>query len=248
MNSKDIINLVLFFLLACVIVIAAKGGFQSTSFQEIMFNIGMSMLGGLVCGISLYGINFIKFEKSLKADNEHFVTFNANKDMGEQYWIDFINDIGKDSSPLWFVGNRHVTWIDRGLSYRKEVKKKLIERINRALQSPPDTGWEVVIILTDSSAKDKWSEFVETEINPSTNFCSVKPELIRIALIDRSTIPYSIVAHGGSLVVTPYTSQGRAAESPTFEIQRRSEVADLYFQDLERIKNSIQPEQWWFCA
>lgn len=245
MKQKDVINLGLFFFLACVIVIASKGGFSSnTILSTVMFNIGVSMIGGVVCGISLYGINFIRMEKS--DSNEHFISFKRNKDMGEQYWIEFIQGIDNDSSTVWFVGNRHLTWIDQRLRYRKEVKEKFIQRVNRALKSDSKKNWEVVLILTDRSAVSSWEKFILNEIEKSTNYCNTRPSLISIGF--RKDIPYSIVAHGGGLVITPYTSKGRAAASPTFEVKPNSEVGELYIADLDRIKNDIPNDNWWTCT
>jgi hypothetical protein len=247
MKQEKLINLILFFFLACVIVIASTGGFSSESLlSTIMFNIGLSMLGGIVCGSFFYGINIFKKERPI--GSEHFVCFNRNQDMGQKYWIDFIKKIERDSNPLWFVGNRHGTWIDKGYAYRKEVKKSFIQRINYAIQSPSAAGWEVIILLTDTAAIKKWKEFIIEEIVNTTNYCDKRPELIKIGYINGDIVPYSIVAHGKGLVITTYTSRGRAADSPTFEVKPDSGVANLYIDDLKRIEEKVEESYWWDCT
>jgi len=207
------------------------------------FNIGLSMLGGIVCGAALYGINLLRLEKSV--DNKLFVRIARNQDMGEKYWIDFIKNLEKDSRPVWFVGNRHGTWIDVGLSYRRALAEKLVARVKRSMQSASDTGWEVFIILTEQSAVEIWKEFIKEEINNVTKYAAKRPDLIKVGVAEEGIVRYSIVAYASGVVITPYTSRGRAAESPTFEVQPGSDVADLYFKDLRRIKESVPENSWW---
>lgn len=238
MNIRDIINLILFVLVTILMIIASKGGFSSPSlWSDVGFNMGVSMLGGIGCGVALFGINILRFEKP--QDKNHFLQIKRNQDMGEKYWIDFIKDLEKDSSPVWFVGNRHLTWIDHGLSYRKEIRKKFVQRVNAFMQSQSSTGWEIYIILTDGQAASLWKSFVMEEVEASTNYKNKRSDLIKIGIVSQSVIKSSIVAYNKGIVITPYMSRGRTAESPTIALKPNSDIAKLYFNDLVRIMNEV---------
>jgi hypothetical protein len=241
--NKNYINLVLFGLVAILLIIASKGGFSSTTpWPDIGFNMGVSMLGGIVCGVALYGINFMRFKKP--NDRRQFLRIKRNQDMGEKYWINFIKYLEKDPSPVWFVGNKHLAWIDEGFRYRKEIKKKIIQRINAAKQSKSSAGWEIYIILVDREAASLWKKFIIEEVNVTTNYLAERPDLIKIGIVPQTIIKYSIVAYNRGVVITPYTSEGRTAESPTIALKPNSDVSKLYLNDLQKILNSISPNDF----
>lgn len=243
MKKSAWINIILFTLLAAMAILAAKGGVEADGvWADVLFGLGVGMIGGIVTGGTLYGIDFLKL-----APRQHAAIFKRiapNRELGESYWIELVEDLDLTEGKLWFVGNRHATWIDRRLAYRSALESKLVDRVARALVSEAEDGWETLIILKDPNAISIWIEFI-TEVERQTGYAAKRPDLIRVGYARERPIPYSIVAYSQRVVITPYTSSGRSAESPTLDVAASSDVARLYFNDLEAIKASVADGDWW---
>ncbi len=131
MKIQNAKNIFLFLLVAVLVIMNAKGGVPNLNetWIEILSNVGISMLGGVVCGVFLYGTIPARAEKKIR--DGQFVKVDLNREMGQEYWINFIKNIDTDPSTLWFVGTRHLAWIDKGYAYRKHVIDGFERRVNK---------------------------------------------------------------------------------------------------------------------
>jgi hypothetical protein len=241
MTRRDWINIALFVTTACMVVLASQGSLGSPDvLSRTAFGIGIGMIGGVICGTTLYGINALKVEPPVRYGA--FGGINRNQGMGQGYWIKFINDLDRVPQQAWFIGKSQHVWIDPGLAYRAELKARFIQRVSRAMKDPDNTGWNIYVIVADKDAADKWRQFVG-EVEELTNYRSKCPHLIRIGVV-RSPLHYSVVAYSKGMVIIPYTSTGRSADSPTFEVRPENTVAELYRDDLVVIKNTVPPSDW----
>jgi hypothetical protein len=242
MTRGDRINIALFVTTACMIVLASQGGLGGQDvWSRGAFSIGIGMLGGIICGTTLYGINALKVAPMVRGGA--FGGISRNQDLREDFWLGFIADLADKPDTAWFVGSRQHVWIDTGFAYRAALKQKLIERINRAMKDRSNAGWNIYVIVTYPDAAKKWCEFIE-EVRAVTNYQIKRPDLIRIGVVDPSMVHYSIVTYSKGMVIIPYTSRGRAAESPTFEVRPECDVADLYRNDLSVIKDAVPLSGW----
>lgn len=246
-KKKDWINIILFLIIAILIIIIGIIGFNNVQnkWDEILISFGVAMLGGLFCGFFLFGSN-----NFINKDNESrlcksIIKVDLNKDMGQKYWIDLIENIENDSSPLWFVGTRHLTWIDKRLAYKRPLLNKIHGRIDKFNNKKPQYGYEIFIILSNADAYSEWRKLI-TEIAESTYYYQTRPELIKLGLVDEKYIKYSIIANSKKMIVTPYTSEGKSDNSPTLDIRPDSELAQVYYEDLENFKTKINLNYWYY--
>lgn len=242
MSNNKVINLVLFGLVAVLLVVSGKGGFGAGNWASVSTNLGVSLFGGLICGTALYGINILKVPSGSKAGQ--FLRIERNCDLGEEYWLRFIDNLDRSPETVWFCGRKQQLWINSGLVYRAHLKEKLLARVARWNADRTETGWESIIIVGSKESAAEWVKFIDEEIAPATRYRDRRPDLFRVGVVSKKGICYSIVTYSTRTVVIPYTSGGRSADSPTFEVSSQSPVAELYLEDLRQIENRIGPEDW----
>jgi hypothetical protein len=241
MSRKDIVNAVLVIAAGALAILAARGGVQATSWiSDLLLNAGAGLLGGALVRITLFA--GVGHGQASSMANSLFKEFKRNQDLGTGFWIDFISGIGTDAEPLWFVGRRHLLWIDKGHDYRRVVADGLKARLRRFADGSGQDG-SVTIVVSDANAFEVWRDFLSTEIVPISDAAAKR--LIRLGRLDEGVIPYSAVAHGRRVVVTTLLSTGRAADSPTFLVEATSDIGELYRVDMKAIAQRVSTNRWW---
>lgn len=241
-KNKDIINTALVIIVGMLAIFAASGGVQADSWiQYLLLSAGAALLGGALVRVTLFPD--ARQSHASPLPESPFKVFKRNADLGSAFWIEFISGIGNDVEPLWFVGRRHLLWIDVSHDYRNAVAQGLCARMNTFANRETDDG-RVTIIVSNEGAFDEWREFLSTEIVSHVDAATAK-RLIRLGLTDDGMIRYSAVGHRRAIVVTTLLSTGSSADSPTFVVEADSNIGNLYRGDFERVADKIDADSWW---
>jgi hypothetical protein len=240
MTGKDRVNLALVITVGVLAILAARGGLTANTWlADVVLSAGGALLGGGLLAIALSS-PLSETRRRGHAEGE-FRAFGRNQDLGQEYWLKLVHGLGREPETLWFVGNRHGTWIDARHPYRSALATVMQERLNR--YGTGTRSGKVVVVVADPAARDAWVGFLKNEVLPGlTREKSLN--LIRVGVLRDETMRYSVVAFGRRVVVTTYLSGGRSAESPTFEVDSESTVGQLYLKDVRRISDRVVPDDW----
>ncbi len=199
---------------------------------SIVYAIGVTIVAGIISGVVLSRVD------RKPDEDDGFVTVKRNADMGNDYWKSFLAQTDRCGETLWFVGKSHWAWLDPGRPFRRKLIESVTARIEKFKGNAASGQGEIVTIVKDRNAANAWLELANAVIRDGpVHIAEAVPRIMNIGYIDETHIKYSIVAHATRLTVTSYLSAGLSDESPTFELEVTSGVADLYFRDLQEIRD-----------
>ena len=260
-NSQNFRQILLIILLAITIAFAVNGGFTNPDWGNFLYALSTSVMATLLSVYFLQDIDKkpdIDYDKlsevihnsMIELNSTHFVRIDRNMDMGKDYWVNLIDTLDSCSQPVWFVGTRLSWWLGTG-TYKEPLRMKFYSRLQNVVKKYDGNGHDIElcdenfyktnILLTDPNYISQWNDFFARLIKDlskssrknNDEITKLLWSRIKIGLLSPDQLKYSLVLCGDRLTITPYTSNGRSEDSPTFEIASTSVVRNVYLDDLK---------------
>jgi hypothetical protein len=202
-------------------------------------------------GIDLDGLKTCIRETIIQHDNNYIESSGINMEMGSEYWISLIEELGTTPDDVYFAGTKMSAWLKHAI-YREPLREQFRNRLReiaRRSSAKPESRHMAYILLVEKEWAENWRDFLQgiidelaDDIDPEekrADFVNLCWSKLRIGTLKSELVLYSLVLCGTKLNVTPYLSSRLSAESLTIGIKHDTLLRGIYVNDL---LDSLQPE------
>jgi len=179
-------------------------------------------------------------DKSInKMNKKNFNRVDLNRNMGEDYWINHIEELNDSTKEVWAIGSGMSLWLEN--KYKTPLKKKIIKRFIDICDNKNKKHAKIYILLLKEDSIEQWKILFDDIINQSTqkyynknkNNCKdILKKYFIIRRIDNNNLKYAIVKCGDNISISMRTNSGRSGDSPTLDIKSTSTVGQYFLDDL----------------
>lgn len=259
MIKPSIANWILIILVAILLMIVAKlmpSNFENFPWKDTVLSLAISIISAIFCALFLYiplgpelKKMLIKLEGNDISSND-IIKCKRNSMMGENFWNEFLTQVTNESSTLYFIGTRQHLWINENLSYRKKLVNVLKNRLYAHCTSTKKNVSEycLTIILSDKETLAKWKTLIsEVKQKLEKEYQGIQPTMTsfaRFGYIDEKMIKYSIVCTQCNIVVVQYSPRGGTPDNLTIEVNPKSDLGSLYFEDVQFMEEKAEFQQY----
>ena len=173
---------------------------------------------------------------------------DRNLHMGEAYWLDVLDDLDTARDPVYFSGGTMGLWLEPG-PYERRLRQGFKARLlNATLRGEKNEDFFTSIAINNESYFRTWESWLSSCVREAAEQAGMDVDKFsaraykKFVLLELPSdrLTYSAVLCGHRLAVTVYVSTGRAHDSPTMDVAYRSDIWNLYVNDITGLSRELR--------